>query len=134
MIFVYVIIGSLLLGLSEVIRYHIEPKTLNQYYKKKLNWAWHIYRDLGLLGYMIVAWQLPRELNEVWYYIPILWGIHWTLTDGIQNILKGKWFFWISNTSGNWAEKLGIWYVKVAWLLAGVSIVIVKNYKEREFE
>ena len=122
MIWLYLITGALLLGISEVLRYYHEPKAKAEKYRKKINWAWHIYRDLALLCYIIFGYLLSQENLIV--TIPLAWFIHWTLTDGIQNILKGKSFFYRSQLTGNWAEKFGLWYIKISLLFAGLTLKI----------
>lgn len=134
MIFLYIALASSLMGLSEVIRYHLEPKAVSPIQKKRLNVMWHIYKDLGIISYMAVAWQLPvNDLILLAIHIPVLYAIHWIMSDGIQNLLKGKNFFYISKTSGNYVEKFGLWYVKVALLLVGIGIksFIYKDSNER---
>lgn len=71
-----------------------------------------------------MSWQLPKELLSILMWIPLLWSIHWILTDGIQNVLKGKDWFYTSPTSGNYVEMLGKWYVKIALLLVGITIKV----------
>ncbi len=125
MIWFYIIAGSLLLGISEVLRYYVEPKTVNVNYKKRINTAWHIYRDLAIICYTVYGYLLYSE--TLWIIIPSL-IVHWILSDGIQNLIKGKNFFYISPTSGNYVEKFGLWYIKLSLLLIGLTIKkITKN-------
>ena len=132
MIFLYIFIASTLMGLSEVIRYHLEPKAVSPLQKKRLNVMWHIYRDLAIISYMAVAWQLPtNDLILLAIHIPALYAIHWVMSDGVQNIMKGLSFFGRSKTSGNYVEKFGTWYVKIALLLVGIGIKYYSDYKKK---
>jgi hypothetical protein len=128
MIYFYLIVGAILIGLSEVLRYHLEPQAGSERLRKRINTAWHIYRDLGIVSYMLLAWQLPQDLFLLVMWLPILWSIHWILTDGVQNLLKGRDFFYISPTSGNYVEKFGKWYIKIALILVGIGI---KNFVKK---
>lgn len=119
MIWLYLIVGAILLGVSEVLRYYVEPNASSNKHKKRINTAWHIYRDLAFVCYIVYGYLLSQ--NSLWILLPS-WTIHWILTDGIQNIIKGKDFFYTSPTSGNYVEMLGKWYIKLTLLLIGLTV------------
>lgn len=124
----FAVLGACLIGVSEVLRYYVEPLAKDENFRRRVNRGWHIYRDLALFSYMLLAWQLPKEIIPILFWIILLFSIHWVISDGVQNLIKGKSFFYTSPYSGNPVEQFGKWYFKIPLLLIGITIKYLEKY------
>jgi hypothetical protein len=59
-----------------------------------------------------------------WLEIPFFVVIYWTMTDGLQNLLKGRNFFAISDGTMNPIEKYSTWYVKLIFFIISIIILL----------
>ena len=67
---------------------------------------------------IVTGFLYPYGFNEILFFLVI----YWTLTDGLQNILKNRGFFDISAGTMNPIEKFSTWYIKL--ILFIISILI----------
>ena len=58
-----------------------------------------------------------------WLEIPFFLVIYWVMTDGLQNLLKKRNFFAISDSTMNPIEKYSTWQVKLIFFI--ISIILV---------
>jgi len=77
---------------------------------KEYNRDWHGYQWLSML--CCVAFGYVLDVVP-WSYYPLIAVVFWTLSDGIQNGLKGRSFFYISTQTTDVLNNVSQWYVKL---------------------
>ena len=60
-----------------------------------------------------------------WLEIPFFVVIYWVMTDGLQNLLKGRNFFAISDSTMNPIEKWSTWFVKLVLFILSIILIWV---------
>lgn len=72
------------------------------------------------LSLLLVGFAYPYGWKELMFFLVI----YWTLTDGLQNLLKDRNFFAISDSTMNPIEKFSTWYIKGGLFLISIIIIL----------
>ena len=128
-IMVLAILSGAFFGWEEGIRYNLQYNNLKDP-DRKIESKWHnismVSRLLTLIWGMTLGIIFVFNLHVIVLSILSV-VIYWIISDGIQNIVKGRHFFAISKLDGisgstSITEKIASWYVKV---LAAIVLVIL---------
>jgi succinate dehydrogenase/fumarate reductase cytochrome b subunit len=62
----------------------------------------------------------PYGIKEILFFLVI----YWLMTDGLQNLLKNRNFFAISDGTRNPIERWSTWYVKLIFFIISILIMV----------
>lgn len=126
------ILSSTLSGVTEGLQQREQHFELDPAKKLKLNKMWHITQTGERVSWIFtgVTIALDTKFNG-WKMIGNLLtsaGIHWVLYDGLENALRNKPFFWVSNwqkeNNTSLTDKFSTWQFKIGFLAA----TLILNY------
>jgi succinate dehydrogenase/fumarate reductase cytochrome b subunit len=76
-----------------------------------------VFHRLSLIA---TGYFYPYGIKEILFFLVI----YWVMTDGLQNLLKNRNFFAISDSTMNPIEKWSTWYVKLILFIISILIMV----------